>query len=335
MTQCDLSVIIASYNTRDLLKACIDSIYSNTHEISYEIIVVDDLSSDGSPEMVRKSFPGVKLICNTENLKYVKANNAGLRACVGRYAILLNSDVEVKSKAFDILVAFMDNNPDAAAASSKLLNPDGSIQHCIRSFAGVFPMLCQTLNLHKVWPNNPITNRYYHTDFDYSRVQVIPHVGTTAFVIRRETWEQNGMLDERFEQFFGDFSYCYHLGQMKLKIYFVPDSEIIHYGSQSINQNGEKQIRDLHDSLRKFYDIYYAQGHWLGLQYFVRLGIFLRKYMKVLEFKLGKEKRIITGPGAPPLASLAMTKERGIPEIKEISEQRLRQMKAEGVSNVN
>ena len=304
MDQCDLSVIIASYNTKQLLQECLQSIYRNTQGITFEVIVVDDGSKDGSPEMVRQLFPAVRLICNERNLKYVGANNVGLRAAAGRYGLLLNSDVEVNPGAFATLVRFMDKHPDAAAAGPKLLNPDGSIQHCIRSFAGVFPMICQTLNLHKLWPNNPITNRYYRCNFNYDSVQVVPHIGTTAFIIRRQTWEMFGLLDERFEQFFGDFSYCHMLGQHNQKIYYVPEAVVVHYGSQSINQSGIKQIRAQHKALLKFYSIYYSSRHSLPVRLLVRIGIRIREYFKVLEFHLSKEKRVITGPGAPPLSAL-------------------------------
>lgn len=299
MTAVDLSVIVASYNTRDLLQGCLKSIYESTQDITYEVIVVDDCSTDGSPEMVRKVFPQAQLVCNATNLRYVGTNNAGLRAAQGRYGLLLNSDVEVQPGAFSTLVHFMDAHPDTAAAGPKLINPDGSMQHCIRSFTGMLPMLFQSLNLHKLWPNNPITNRYYNTDFDYNQVQTVQHIGTTSFIIRRSTWETYAMLDERFEQFFGDFAYCYMLNQHNQKIYYVPDAVVLHYGSQTINQSGLKQIRALHEALRKFYDIYYAPRHNFLMRQLVRTAIWLRLRLKILEHKMSLDKRVITGPGAP------------------------------------
>lgn len=304
MERCDLSVIVASFNTKQLLQGCLQSVYSNTRRISFEVIVVDDGSDDGSPEMVRQLFPSVRLICIQHNLRYVGANNAGLRVAAGRYGLLLNSDVEVKPGAFDTLVQFMDEHPDAAAAGPKLINPDGSTQKCIRRFAGIFPMFCQALNLHKFWPDNPITSQYYY-NIDYDRIQMVPHIGSTSFIIRRQTWEKFGLLDERFEQFFGDFSYCYMLGQNNQRIYYVPEAVVVHYGGRSINQSGIKQIRALHKALRKFYDIYYAPRHFILLRLIVRTGISVREYLKVLEFRLSKDKRVITGPGAPHHSALS------------------------------
>jgi hypothetical protein len=302
MNSLDLSIIVASYNTKDLLRGCLQSIYENTRGISYEITVVDDCSTDGSPNMVQEIFPQARLICNATNLRYVRANNAGLHAARGRYALLLNSDVNVQPGAFETLVHFMDMYPDAAAAGPKLINPDGSVQHCIRCFAGIFPMLLQAINLHKIWPDNPITNQYYNTDFDYNKVQTVEHVGTTSFIIRRSTWETYGMLDERFEQFMGDFAYCRMLGQHNQKIYYVPNAVVLHYGSQSINQSGLKQIRVLHKALRKFYDVYYAPQHNSMMRLLIYGGIWFRQRLKVAEYFLSHDKRVITGPGAPALS---------------------------------
>lgn len=303
-TTADLSVIIANYNTKKLLRGCLESIYANTHDIHYEVIVVDDCSTDGSPDMVREYFPQATLICNPVNLRYVKANNVGLRAAAGRYGLLLNSDVEVQPGAFDVLVRFMDGHPDAAAAGTKLINPDGTVQHCIRAFVGMVPMFFQSINIQKIWPNNPITRPYYNTDFDYRRAQIVPHIGTTSFIIRRSVWETFGMLDEHFAQFFGDFAYCYMLGLHKQKIYYVPDAIVMHFGSQTINQASLKQIRALHQALRVFYELFYAPQHNIILRWLVRVGIWGRERIKIMEYALSSDKRVIKSPGAPPIATL-------------------------------
>lgn len=299
MDRMDLSIIVASYDTKELLRGCLQSIYDNTQGIQFETIVVDDCSTDGSPEMVEEKFSEVRLIRNAANMRYVKTNNSGIRACRGRYALLLNSDTEVQPGAFERLVRFMDEHPDAAAAGTKLVNPDGSVQHCIRNFTGMFTMFLQTINLHKIWPKNPLTNRYYNIDFDYDKVQTVQHIGTTSFIIRRSVWEKYGMLDERFEQFMGDFAYCQMLRQHHLKIYYVPDVVVLHFGSQTINQNGLKQIRALHSAIKKYYDVYYAPRHNVLMRLFVHAGIWARLYLKILEFKLSRDKRVITGPGSP------------------------------------
>jgi GT2 family glycosyltransferase len=297
MAVVDLSVIVASYDTKDLLHDCLRSIYDTTKEISFEVIVVDDCSTDGSAEMVSEAFPQARLIRNATNLRYAKTNNAGLKAARGRYGLLLNSDVVVRPGAFQALVEFMDEHPDAAAAGPKLINADGSVQHCIRSFPNPVAMAFQSLSLHKIWPNNPITDSYYNTRFDYSRAQTVQSIGTTSFIIRRSTWETYGMLDERLTLAFVDLAYCHALGQRKQSIYYVPDAVVLHYSGQSINQNGLREIRLLHQELRKFYDYYIAAQHNPLSRTLIRASIWLRERVKVLEYELSDDKRVLSTPG--------------------------------------
>ena len=293
----DLSIIIASYNTKDLLRECLKSIYDSTRDIRFEVIVVDDCSTDGSAEMVSEFFPEARLIRNTTNLRYAKVNNAGLRAALGRYGLLLNSDVVVRPGAFEALVRFMDDHPDAAAAGPKLLNPDGSVQHCIRSFPRLVPMAFQSLGLHKIWPGNPITEIYYNTRFDYGRAQTVQSIGTTSFIIRRSTWETYGTLDERLTLAFVDLAYCHMLGQNKQNIYYVPDAVVLHYSGQSINKDGLREIRLMHQELRKFYDYYIATEHNPLSRMLIHAGIWLREKIKLAEYELGGDKRVFSTPG--------------------------------------
>lgn len=297
----DLSIIIASYNTLTMTRQCIESIYASTHNLDIEVIVVDDCSKDGSAEMVERDFPQVVVIRNAQNQRYSKTNNIGLRAARGRYGLLLNSDTLVRDGAFERLVRFMDNTPAAAAAGPKLLNPDGSIQHCVRGFPGVLPMIAQSIGLHRWFPNNWLTNQYYHEDLDYTVAKPIDSIGTTAFIIRRSTWENIGMLDERFTWAFVDWSYCAKLKDAGASVYVVPEAEVTHFGSASINQNSSKEIHKLHSDLRILYDIYYAPKHNFMMRTFVRLGIRARLQLKMLEHHLSSDKRVIKGPGAPQL----------------------------------
>ena len=253
--------------------------------------------------MVEREFPQAILIRNPVNMRYAKTNNIGLKAANGRYGLLLNSDVELRGDAFTALVQFMDVHTNVAAAGPKLVNPDGSIQHCIRSFPSLIPMLAQSVNMHQWWPNNPFTDLYYNTKFDYDKSQQVQSIGTTAFIVRRSTWEIYGMLDERFTLSMVDLAYCRMLGQHNQKIYYVADGVVMHYGSASINQSSLKEIGLTHAALRQFYEIYYAPNHSPFVQFFARIGIWLRKQFKTLEYYISTDKRVIKGPGAPPKAA--------------------------------
>jgi len=117
----DLSIVIVNWNTRDLLAQCLHSVYNTTSNLDFEVIVVDNASTDGSPEMVRQAFPDVSLIANTENLGFAKANNQAIRRSRGRYVLLLNSDAFVRENTIECMVAFMDGHPEAGMAGCKLL----------------------------------------------------------------------------------------------------------------------------------------------------------------------------------------------------------------------
>jgi GT2 family glycosyltransferase len=139
----------------------------------------------------------------------------------------------------------------------------------------------------------------YALDFDYSQAQTVDSIGTTAFVIRRSTWEKAGMLDERFRLFVSDWAYNFMLKQKGYKVYYTPCAEIIHFGSQSVNQMALKSIRDLHDALIEFSEAYNYFGRDRIIKYIVRVAVRAHCYLKLTEHCLSKDKRVIKGPGAP------------------------------------
>jgi GT2 family glycosyltransferase len=298
----DLTVIIPSYNTRELLRDCISSIYEHTRAINFEVVCIDDHSPDGSADMVAEAFPEVILVRNQTNQFYVRNNNLGMRMSRARYACLLNSDTLLISNAFAALVKYMDENPRVAACGPKLLNPDGSVQHCIRHFPGAGTMALQALNWHKLFPKSRLTDRYYATGFDYSTAQLVDSIGTTAYVIRRSTWENAGMLDERFRLFVSDLAYNFMLKQKGYAVYYTPCAEVLHFGSQSVNQNPQQSLRELHDALIAFNEGYDYFGKSRASKFLVRLAVRARACFKRTEYLLSTDKRVIKGPGAPPRA---------------------------------
>lgn len=239
------------------------------------------------------------MLVNEENVHYARTNNRGLAACHGRYAVLLNSDTLMVGDALSTVVRYLDDHPDVGAASPKLLNPDGTVQHAIRSFPGVSVMFAQAVNLHKWWPGNPITDRYYHTGFDYDQSQPADSIGTTAFVLRRSVWENHGMLDERFKIAFVDLAYNAKLKGAGVPIHFVAEAEVVHLGSQSINLRSGDEVRARAGYLRLFYDEYLAERDPRVKRFFVRVGIVVWGWLRRIEYRLSKDKRVITGPGAP------------------------------------
>jgi hypothetical protein len=298
-TPFDLTVVIPSYNTRRLLQECIASIYEHTRGICFEVICLDDHSPDGSADMVAESFPQVILVRNRVNQFYVRNNNLGMRMSLGRYACLLNSDTLLIGNAFRALVQYMDENPAVAACGPKLLNPDRSVQHCIRHFSGPGTMALQALNWHKLFPRSRLTERYYATAFDYSKAQPVDSIGTTAYMVRRSTWENAGLLDERFRLFVSDLAYNFMLKRKGYLVHYTPCAEIVHFGSQSVNQTPLRSLRELHDALITFNEAYDYFGASRASKLLVRLAVRARERFKRAEYRLSSDKRVIKGPGAP------------------------------------
>jgi GT2 family glycosyltransferase len=307
VTRPDLSVIIASYNTSQITRDCVRSVLAESEAGSIEVLVVDDASTDTSVEDLRREFPSITVLVNPINVHYTKTNNRGLRESNGRYAVLLNSDTIIRDAALSKLVAYMDANPDVAACGPKLINPDGSTQYCIRSFPGVTVMFFQALNIHKLWPSNPVTNRYYHLDLDYDKTQDVESLGTTAFVIRRETWERYGVLDEQFKIAFTDLAYCAMLRSHGSRIVYVGDAVVEHLGSQSINLSSSDEVKSRAGGLRTLYDTYLCERDPKWKRPIVRAGITAWGWLRRVEHRLSKDKRVITGPGAPRVRSPSST----------------------------
>jgi GT2 family glycosyltransferase len=297
----DLTIIIPNYNTRDLLCQCLSSIYEFTQGISFEVICIDDSSTDGSADMVGSQFPQAVLIRNGTNQLYVRNNNLGMKMSRARYACLLNSDTMLLDNAFESLVRFMDDHPGVAACGPKLLNPDRTVQHCIRRFTGPGTLLLQAIGWQKLRATSQSLRRLYALDFDYSKPQRVDSIGTTAFMLRRSTWETAGLLDDRFRLFVVDWAYNFMLLKKGYEVWYTPSAAIVHFGSQSVNQNAAKSIRELHRALITFSEEYDYFSSNQVLKAVVRLAVHFRCALKLAELQLGRDKRVIKGPGAPTL----------------------------------
>lgn len=296
-TLLDLTIIVPNYNTKTLLRQCFSSIYSHTQGITFEVICIDDNSSDGSADMVAEEFPSVILVHNKVGMMYAKNNNLGLKMSRARYACLLNSDTMIMANAFGALVSFMDEHPEADACTPTLLNSDGSIQSSVRRFPGVGVLILQGLNWHKLFPNGKVARDYYASNLDHSQIQQIQAVGSTALVLRRHTWETAGMLDERFPLFQVDLAYCYMLLKKGYKLYYTPCAKVIHFGSQSVNSVPKKSLQLIHKGFHDFNMHYDYFGKNIFTKLLVSLAISIRYRLKLAEFYFGRDKRVNNGPG--------------------------------------
>lgn len=231
----DLSVIIVNWNVRDLLRHCLQSIFANLPTCRLEIIVVDNASSDGSPEMVRTEFPQVRLIANPDNRGFPAANNQGLAVARGRYILLLNPDTEVLGDALETMVAFADAHPDVGVVGPQLLNPDGTVQSSRRRFPTLATALLESTWLQPYAPRR-LLERYYVLDRPDDQVQDVDWVTGAALMARREAVEQVGPLDEGFFMYSEELDWCRRFREAGWRVVYLPAARIIHHVGKSSEQ---------------------------------------------------------------------------------------------------
>jgi GT2 family glycosyltransferase len=228
----DISIIIVNWNTKDLLLGCLQSVYQTLKDISFEIIVVDNASRDGSVSMLRKEFPDVHVIENEENRGFGAANNQALGIMRGRYALLLNTDTVLTDGAVTQLLAFLELHPDVAMACGQLLNKDGSKQNSIAAFPTLLTLLFNTAFLEYLFPT-----RYPSKRHDYKEPIEIDSAIGACLIVRKDAIDEVGMFDERYFFFFEETDWAREMRSKGWKIYHVPAAQIYHLQGQSIGRD--------------------------------------------------------------------------------------------------
>jgi len=198
-----------------------------------EIIVVDNASTDGSPDMVRQRFPTVKLIASDLNLGFTRGNNVGIAGSSGRYMLLLNPDTEVIANALSTMIAYMDSHLDVGALGPKLLFPDGHIQSSRRRFPTLATAFLESTPLQQWFPKNRVLGRYYVADRSDDEEQDVDWVIGACLLIRRQAWEQLGPLDEAFFMYSEELDWCRRLKTAGWRVVYIPSATVVHHEGQS------------------------------------------------------------------------------------------------------
>lgn len=245
----DVSIILVSYNTKDLTRDCIKSIYEKTQGVEYEVWVVDNASSDGSTQMIKEEFPAVKLIESPENLGFGRANNLAIKQSEAKYCFLLNTDTLLVNNAVKILFDFMENpeNANIGACGGQLYNADMTLQHSVGEFDTLDKLYKKALGINFT----PIIHRYKHifkTKFkkQIDKQEDKPYIFSSGYepdfiigadlMLRKAALDKAGVFDERIFMFGEEAELCFRLKKNGYNIKFVPDSKIIHFGGASSNK---------------------------------------------------------------------------------------------------
>jgi len=244
----DLTVIIVSWNVCDLLRRCLISMPDaypspatgpstpTSPPLQIELIVVDNASADGSADMVRAEFPGVRLIVNDGNRGFTAANNQGLAEAQGRYLLLLNPDTEIVDDALTTMVQYMDAHPEVGALGPRLRHPDGSRQSSRRRFPTLATALVESTVIQQWWADNRILRRYYMADTPDNAVQAVDWLVGACLLVRRQVYEQIGGLDEGFFMYSEELDWCKRIKDAGWEIVYLPSATVIHHEGKSSEQ---------------------------------------------------------------------------------------------------
>jgi GT2 family glycosyltransferase len=243
----DLSIIIVNWNVRDLLRHCLQSLTAQASPTpkdrvltsdgwTFEILVVDNASADGSSEMVQAEFAQVGLVANDENRGFTAANNQGLALSQGRYFLLLNPDTEVVGDALVTMLRYMEDHPQTGALGPQLLFPDGSRQPSRRRFPTFATALVESTVLQEWWAENRILRRYYMADRPDDAIQPVDWLVGACLLIRREAYQQVGGLDEGYFMYSEELDWCRRCKAAGWEITYLPTATVIHHEGQSSEQ---------------------------------------------------------------------------------------------------
>ncbi|HPC94153.1 MAG TPA: glycosyltransferase family 2 protein [Sedimentisphaerales bacterium] len=248
----DVSIVIVSWNTRDILRDCLKSIDKNAGAVRYEVFVVDNASADDSVAMVRDEFPHVRRIENAENRGFAAANNQGIALAAGRYVLLLNSDTVVLDQAIAKTVAFADAHPDAAVVGCRVLNGDRTLQRTCSMYPSVLNLMLSSTYLYKAFPRSRIFGREHMTWWNHDDAREVEVISGCFMLVRREAIAQVGTLDEGFFMYAEETDWCYRFRQAGWKVLFTPTAEIVHLGGKSSEQAKSEMTLQLRSGILRF-----------------------------------------------------------------------------------
>ena len=274
----DLSVVIVSYNVSSFLDQALATLADSARGCEYEVFVVDNASTDDSVEMVRRKYPGAIVIANRDNRGFASANNQALERAKGKYILLLNPDTVLSSDTIRVMTGFLDSHPEAGGAGCKVINPDGSLQlACRRGFPSPGVAFFKMVGLSSLFPKSKTFGAYNLTYLDPEAIAEVDAISGAFMMLRKEALERVGFLDETFFMYGEDLDLCFRIKQDGWKIYYVPNTEIIHFkGESSKTVPTIKSIRDFYTAMHIFVEKHYSGSFRLFPRWLLILGIYLR-----------------------------------------------------------
>ncbi len=269
-----LSVIIVSYNVKYYVEQCLSSVLASSIAKDIEIIVLDNASNDGSLEYLTPRFPSVHFIDNKSNLGFSKANNIGISSAKGKYILLLNPDTVVGEHVLENTCRFMETHPNAGALGVKMIDGFGQfLPESKRGFPTPLASFCKMVGLSKIFPKSKLFSQYHLSFLDKNKIQKVDVLAGAFMLLRKETIEETGMLDEAFFMYGEDIDLSYRIKQRGYDNYYLPE-KIIHYKGESMHKNNLYYIKIFYGAMLIFYKKHFpCYNHLYSI--FIYLGILI------------------------------------------------------------
>jgi N-acetylglucosaminyl-diphospho-decaprenol L-rhamnosyltransferase len=228
-----LSVVVLSWNTRELTLACLAALFAERPRHEREVIVVDNGSADGSADAIAAAFPQVRLVRNADNRLYAAGNNQGTALARGEIVCTLNSDTEVRPGALDLLVDWLHAHPEHGAVAPRLVDPDGSVQRACHRFPTLATALCFDSWWGTWWPGSRVQARYLMHDFDHLHDRDVDQPPGACFAMRTAEWRALGGFDETLSLFYNDVDLCRRLWRAGRRVRYLAGAEVMHHRGAS------------------------------------------------------------------------------------------------------
>lgn len=294
-TKPHISVVIVNYKVKEYISNLLNSLDKARHKPELEIFVVDNASGDDSIPYLKKRYPDVTYIANSENVGFAKANNQAIRKARGEFTLIINPDTLVSEDTLDVLVEHMHNHPECGAAGCKILNPDGTFApESRRSIPNIWTACTKVFGLNALFPKSKLFGRYYLSWMPENEPSQVPVLSGSFMFWRTGILQQLGGFDERFFMYGEDIDLCYRIQETGYHIDYVPDTSIIHYKGESTKKGDLRYIRIFNKALYQFFDKHFSSRYSFLFRIFIYLAIWLRTGLSFFTSNLKKIKAVLT-----------------------------------------
>ena len=271
----DMSIVLVCWNNKTYLDPCLKSLYEGGLKSSFDVVVVDNGSKDGSQQMLAEKYSEVKIIQNEGNVGLGKASNQGIEATNGRHVLLLNNDTLVSGHALDMLVEFLDAHPEAGAVGGKLLNSDGSFQSGYAPFSTLLEEFLIVTHIGEMlWAGYP-------SHGDSNEIKSTGWLSSACLLVRRSALDQVGLLDESYFIYGDEADLQFRLNKAGWKVFYLPDSTIIHFGGRSMDRWKRRKM------VYRGKMLFYKKNYGFVSKFFLRILFFVMSFLKLLVWCVG------------------------------------------------